>query len=143
MFKGLKEKLTGGAKRLSGRTDLLEAVCAGAALVAAADGNIDDSEIEATAKAVMANETLNTAFDARAIEGCIARMIDRANGGRVGKVGLYKEIEDVAGNRDDGEIVLLTAMDIADADGNMDADERAVLDKIAAKVGLKLSDYDA
>ena len=142
MFKGLKEKLTGGAKRLSGRTDLLEAVCAAAALVAAADGTVDDSEIEATAKAVSSNETLNTAFGANEIEGCIQRMLDRANGGRVGKMGLYGEITDVAGSMEDGEIVLLTAMDIADADGTVDDAEKAVLEKIASKLGLKLSNYD-
>jgi tellurite resistance protein TerB len=143
MFKGLKEKLSGSAKRMSGRTDLLEAVCAGAALVAAADGDIDDAEVEATIKAVTANETLNTAFAANAINGCIERMLDRANGGRVGKLGLYKEIEDVAGNAEEGEIVLLTAMDIADADGSVDPSEKAVLEKIASKLGLKLSNYDA
>jgi len=142
MLKGLKEKLSGGAKRMSGRTDLLEAVCAAAALVAAADGSVDDSEINATAKAVTANETLNTAFSAREIEGSIQRMLDRANGGRVGKMGLYKEIGDVADNAEDGEIVLLTAMDIADADGEVSPEEKAVLEKIAGKLGLKLSNYD-
>lgn len=142
MFKGLKDKLSGGAKRMSGRTDLLEAVCAAAALVAAADGTVDDSEIDATAKAVTANETLNTAFSPREIEGSIQRMLDRANGGRVGKMGLYKEIDDVAGNAEDSEIVLLTAMDIADADGEVSPEETAVLEKIAGKLGLKLSNYD-
>lgn len=142
MFKGLKDKLSGGAKRMSGRTDLLEAVCAGAALVAGADGNIDDSEVEATAKAVVANETLNTAFSPREIEGCIQRMLDRANGGRVGKMGLYNEITDVASSAEDAEIVLLTAMDIADADGSVDPEETVVLEKIAGKLGLKLSNYD-
>ena len=142
MFKGLKEKLSGGAKRMSGRTDLLEAVCAAAALVAAADGEIDDAEVDATAQAVTANETLNTAFSAREIEGSIQRMLDRANGGRVGKMGLYKEIEDVAGSAEEGEIVLLTAMDIADADGDVSPEEKTVLEKIAGKLGLKLADYD-
>lgn len=141
MFKGLKDKLTGGAKRLSGRTDLLEAVCSGAALVAAADGTIDDDEIEATIKAVTSNETLNTAFGANEINGCIERMIDRANGGRVGKMGLFKEIDDIAGNSEDGEIVLLTAMDIADADGDVSPEETAILEKIAGRVGLKLANY--
>lgn len=141
MFKALKAKLDGSAKRLSGRTDLLEAVCAGAALVAAADGSIDDSEIEATIKAVTANETLNTAFGANEINGCIERMLDRANGGRVGRMGLMKEIDDIAGNQEDGEVVLLTAMDIADSDGEVDPEETAVLEKIAGRLGLKMANY--
>ena len=141
MFRGLKERLSGGAKRMSGRTDLLEAVTAGAALVAAADGKIEADEIEATAKAVMSNETLITAFSPKEIEGSIQRMIDRANGGRVGQMGLYKEIDDISGVSDDAEVVLLTAMDIADADGSVDPAETAVLEKIAGRCGHKLSSY--
>ncbi|MCG7492405.1 tellurite resistance TerB family protein [Thalassobius sp. Cn5-15] len=143
MFGKLKEKLSGGAKRMSGRTDLLEAVCASAALVAAADGDIDDIEIEATANAVTANKVLKDSFSTREIEACIDSMLARAQGRRVGKIGLWKEIEDVAGNHEDSEIVLLTAMDIADADGEVDPAEIKVLEKLADKLSLKLSDYDA
>ncbi|APZ53718.1 tellurite resistance TerB family protein [Salipiger abyssi] len=141
MLAKLKERLSGGANRLQGRTDLLEAVCASAALVAAADGSIDDSEIEGAVKAVTANEALNTAFDARQIEGCMQRMLDRAGGGRVGQMTLMKELDDIASNTDDAEMVLLTAMDIADADGTVDETERAMIDKIAKRLGLKAESY--
>lgn len=140
MFAALKTKLTSGAKRMQGKTDMLEAVCAASALVAAADGSIEDSEIEAMAKAVSANEILNTAFSAREIEGSITRMIDRANGGRVGQMGLYREIEEVAADPD-AELVLMAALDIAEADGAIDDKETAVLEKVATKLGLKLSSY--
>lgn len=141
MLAKLKERLAGGKNRLAGRTDLLEAVCAMSALVAAADGSIDDSEVEASIKAVTSSEALNTAFDARAIEGCMNRMIDRANGGRVGRIGLSKEIEDIKANPDDAEIVLLTGLDVAEADGNIDEQEMAVLRKVAGQLGLKLENY--
>lgn len=142
MLKMLQEKLSGGANRLQGRTDLLEAVCAASALVAAADGTIDDNEIDATVKAVTSNEALNTAFQARQIEGCIQRMLERAQGGRVGQMGLYKELDDVAPNADDSELVILTALDVADADGSVDEEEHKVLEKIASRLGLKLSNYE-
>lgn len=141
MLKALKNKLSGGANRLQGRTDLLEAVCAAAALVAAADGSVDDSEISATVTAVTANEALNTAFDARQIEGAIQRMLDRAGGGRVGRMNLMKELDDISGNSDDAETCLLTALDIADADGEMDDDEKRVIADIAKRLGLNLSTY--
>lgn len=141
MLAKLKERLSGGANRLQGRTDLLEAVCASAALVAAADGSIDDSEIEGSVKAVTANEALNTAFDARQIEGCMQRMLDRAGGGRVGQMNLMKELDDIATNADDAEMVLLTAMDIADADGEVDPSEMDMIDKIAKRLGLKAESY--
>ncbi|MEM7602858.1 MAG: TerB family tellurite resistance protein [Verrucomicrobiota bacterium] len=142
MFKNIQAKLMGGAKRMSGRTDMLEAVCAACAWTAAADGSIDDSEIDQSVKAVTSNETLNTAFGAREIEGCMERMIDRANGGRMGIRGLQKEIEDIKSNAEDAEMVLLAAMDVADADGNMDDDEVKVLEKIAKLLGLNFANYD-
>ncbi len=141
MLGKLKERLSGGANRLQGRTDLLEAVCASAALVAAADGSVDDSEIEATIKAVTANEALNTAFDARQIEGSMQRMLDRASGGRVGQMNLMKELDDINSSSEDAEMVFLTALDIADADGEIDKSERAMIDKIAKRLGVNASSY--
>ncbi|MFV1627972.1 tellurite resistance TerB family protein [Phaeobacter sp. JH203A] len=141
MLGKLKERLSGGANRLQGRTDLLEAVCASAALVAAADGSVEDSEIEATIKAVTANEALNTAFDARQIEGCMQRMLDRAGGGRVGQMNLMKELDDINGNTDDSEMVFLTALDIADADGEIDPGEQAMIEKIAKRLGINAASY--
>ncbi|MGR3440820.1 TerB family tellurite resistance protein [Salipiger abyssi] len=38
-------------------------------------------------------------------------------------------------------MVLLTAMDIADADGTVDETERAMIDKIAKRLGLKAESY--
>lgn len=139
MFGKLKEKLAGGAKRLQGRTDLLEAVCAASALVAAADGTIEDSELEATVKSVTANENLRLAFKPQEIEICIDKMLERANGGRVGKMNLYKELSEIP--TEDGEMVLLSALDVADADGDIDEDEMKVLNKIAAQYGLKVDAY--
>lgn len=141
MLGKLKERLSGGANRLQGRTDLLEAVCASAALVAAADGSVDDSEIEATIKAVTANEALNTAFDARQIEGSMQRMLDRASGGRVGQMNLMKELDDINSSSEDAEMVFLTALDIADADGEIDKSEQAMIEKIAKRLGVNASSY--
>lgn len=142
MFAKLKDRLTSGASRLNGRTDLLEAVCASAALVAAADGSIDDNEVDATIVAVSSNANLAAAFDSRTIEQTINTMLDRAQAGRAGRSGLYKEIDDVASNPEDAELVLLTAMDIADADGEVDAAETAVINKIANKLRLDPAKYD-
>jgi len=139
MFAKMAEKLAGGAKRMQGRTDLLEAVCASAALVAAADGDIDDSEIEAALKAVKANENLRLAFKETEIGICMDKMLDRANGGRVGRMNLMKEIGEIP--EADGEMVLLAALDIAEADGDIDDDEMKVIAKIAGVFGLKAEAY--
>ncbi|WP_416358198.1 TerB family tellurite resistance protein [Aureimonas phyllosphaerae] len=139
MLASLKQKLLGGASRLSGRTDALEAVCAAAALVAAADGDIAEKEIAATLKAIKANASLAAAFDARTIETVAQRMLDRAEGGRVGRMGLYKEIEQISADAEIAELVLLAAVDVSEADGTIQEAERKVLEEVAKRLGLSLA----
>ncbi len=97
--KKTKDNLAAGLNRANGRTDVLEAVGAACALVAAADGDISDDEVEATVKAVTSNESLRKAFDAKLIEGVINRALERAKGGRVGQMGLKKELRADVGAR--------------------------------------------
>ena len=136
MFKSL---VGDKAKKFSGKTDFLEAVCAASALVATADGDLDDSELLAAVAAVKSNAALSGAFDARAIETTMDKMCSRSVG-RVGKAGLFKEIEDIKADHDMGETVLLVALDVADS-GGISAEEKAVLAKIASTVGLDLAKY--
>ena len=63
-------------QKFSGRTDFLEATCAAAALIAAADGEIEDAEVDATVKAVKANKALAQGFDQQTIDKTINAMLD-------------------------------------------------------------------
>ena len=141
MFAKLKEKLSGSVNKYSGRKDFLEAVCAASALVAAADGDVSDAEVDKTVKAITSNAQLSAAFKTAEIERTADAMLKRAQGGRVGRAGLYKEIEDIKADHDMGETVLLSALDVADH-GGIDAKEREVLAKIASTLGLNLANYD-
>jgi len=141
MFAKLKEKLSGSVNKYSGRKDFLEAVCAASALVAAADGDVSDAEVEQTVKAITSNAQLSAAFKTAEIERTADAMLKRAQGGRVGRAGLYKEIEDIKADHDMAETVLLSALDVADH-GGIDAKEREVLAKIASTLGLNLANYD-
>ena len=130
--------------RVAGKTDILEAGAALGALVAGADGNIGDDEQAACVKALKTNSVVTAAFQSFAIETAVAKEFDKADGGsRSGKLALWKEIDDVAarGDRAICEFVLVTGMDVADK-GGRDAAETAVLEKAAAKFGLKLADYE-
>jgi tellurite resistance protein len=140
-LKGFKDKLTGASARMSGRTDALEAICAAAALVAAADGDIEDAEVEATTKAVSTNPTVSGAFSPAQINQSIDKMLKRAESGRAGRMGLYKEIEDIASDHELSELVLLTALDIADSDGELEPEEQKVIEKIGQKLGLDARKY--
>lgn len=133
------KKAEAAVQKFSGRTDFLEAVCAGAALVAAADGEIEDAEVTATVKAVKANKALATGFDPQTIDKTINTMLDRAGGGRVGRAGLRKEIMEVAKDAEMAEAVVLTMLDVAEADGEVEPAEQKLLESIAKDLGIDLN----
>jgi tellurite resistance protein len=139
MLQTFKNALGDRAKKFSGKTDFLEAVCAASALVAAAEGDIDDSEAAAAMSAVTSNAALSSAFDARQIERTLDTMFGRAKG-RVGKAGLLKEISESAKDKDMAETILLVALDVADS-GGISQPEKDVLAKIATECGLDLNKY--
>lgn len=135
MFGKLKARLSSGANRFSGNTDFLEAVCASAALVAAADGDISDDEVAMASKTVKSNTVLAGAFKPAQIEHAIDGMLNRVAAGRTGRMGVFKELSDI----DDPEMretVYLTALDVAEADGEVCGKERDMLDKIAKNLGV-------
>lgn len=137
MLGKLKEKLTGGAQRMSGRTDLLEAIAAACALVAAADGTIDDGEVTAMINGLSNHAVLGAAFSPREIEAVADKMLARANTGRSGRAGLVKEIEEAKAKSEtsDLEMIVLIALDVAD-DGGIDDAEMAVIEKIGKTLGV-------
>lgn len=138
MFGFLKSKAKDSVQKFSGQTDFLEAVCAAAALIAAADGEIEDSEITATKKAVLANKALSAGFDNRVIEQTIDKMLDRAGGGRVGRAGLWTEIEEAASKPEMAEAIVCTALDVSESDGQIEPQEQAVLDRLAKTLRVDL-----
>lgn len=144
---GIFGKIFGKAEatvnRVAGRSDLLEAMCAGAALAAASDGNIDDKEILDAIQVVVNNETVGKAFGQPQIEQAMNKQIARANGGFSGKAALWKEIGDVARNPDDAEAVYLIVLDVVHSDGKVEAPEQAVLDKLAKTLSINPAQYAA
>lgn len=139
MFGVFKKRAETVVSKFNGRTDYLEATCAAAALIASADGEIEDNEVKATVKAVKANKALANGFDQNAIEACINKMLDRAGGGRVGRAGLWDEIREVAKDPEMAQAVVLTALDVAEGDGEMEPAEKTVLDRLAKEMSVDLN----
>lgn len=137
MLGKLKKSLLGSVNRYSGNTDFLEAICAANALVIYADGNVDDIELEAAMKSIEANPTLQSCFNSRQVTQMMDKMLKRAEGGRVGRMGLYNEIEDVAKDPDMSQAVMLAALDVADNDG-ISPEEEEVLKKISSKLNVNM-----
>ena len=132
------QKAEAAVQKFSGRTDFLEATCAAAALTAGADGEIEDSEVTATVKAVKANKALANGFDGPTIERTINTMLDRASGGRVGRAGLRREIMEVAKDAEMAEAVIMAALDVAEADGEIEPAEQKFLEGLAKDMGVDL-----
>lgn len=142
---GLFSKFTGSlknkAQKINGRMDALEAVCAACAYVAAADGDVSDDEVATTITTIQNNTILSGAFTTQQIEKCADAMINRARGGRSGRLGLKKEIQDIANDHEIAEIVFVAALDVADH-GDIDEKEKKVLIDIASMLGVNAKDYD-
>ena len=143
MFKKLTERLTGGAKKLSGKTDLLEGIAAMAALVAVADGEIEDSEVESALNALTTHATLGEAFSSAQIEQAFDKQLKRAKGGMAGKLALKREIEEAKSKNaaDELEMAFVIAIDVASSDGQIESEEKKVLEDIGKRLGLNLSSY--
>jgi tellurite resistance protein len=143
MFSFLKGKAEEASKRLTGRTDALEAAGSAIALIAAADGSISDSEIDHGLTVAKSSKILSGAFTNTQIEEAVEKQLRRA-GDRIGRAGLWREIDECAKLPADirGDIFLI-GVEVADEGGKGDIApaERTVLKELASKLGVNPSSY--
>lgn len=140
---GFKKKFNNaaeGAKKLQ-KKDLMEAICAAAVLVAFADGELEDSEVKALQEIVQNQEALQP-FGAE-VGQAIDRYVGKVKAGKtVGRVQLMNEIKDVKADEDERTTVFAIAVDIANADGEVEPAELDVLKKIGAVLNVRLQDFE-
>ncbi|WP_331253421.1 TerB family tellurite resistance protein [Aeromonas hydrophila] len=85
----------------------------------------------------------------KALEGFGHELTDTVNrfterlkaGYRVARVEILREIEEVKGNRQEAEDVLVTMLTIAEADGEIEEAEQKELTTVADRLGLRIADY--
>jgi len=143
---GMFKKLKGAGADLANKSikaenkDLMEAMVCAAALIAYADGELEDEEVEKISKIIDSSKALaafgnepHQYFD----EQCKALEASY----RMGRLDVMKEIADCKGNKDEAEMVLIMAIEVAFADGELEPDEEKELKVIATKLGLRLEDY--
>lgn len=145
---GFLDKLKGMGSKLAeaaipaDNTDLMEGMVAAGTLVAYADGDCSDEEVTTIQAILNSSEQLKSFGNQPSayFDACCDK-IEASK--RMGKVDLMKEIKDVAdaGKEEDNVRVLIMAIEVADADDNIDEDEMEVLGKIAKTLGLSLNDY--
>ena len=143
MFGKLKEKLAGASNRLNGKTDLLEGICAAAVLTAAADGDLSDDEGAVALDRLLNHEAISVSFSATQIETAFDKQVKRAKQGMSGRLGLRREVEEVKAKSttEDCEMLLMIAIDVAAADGDIGAKEMGALKTIGQALGLDPARY--
>ena len=141
---GFMKKLKGTFANLASTSvkaenkDLMEAMVAGACLVAYADGELSSEEVSTVRSIVGSSDQLKVFGDEpmQLFDGYCDKMEASA---RMGKLDLLKEVSDAQG--DEKPRVLIMAIEVADADNNIDDDEMAMLKTIAGKLSLNLADF--
>lgn len=120
--------------------DLMEAIVAGAIIVAYADGDCSPEELTKLQGIIESNDSL-LHFGSE-----IGATIDKYSamyeaGARLAKAKLMKEIKDVSSSEEEKLEAFLIAVEIADADGDIDETEYAMLKEIGKAFGLNPDTY--
>lgn len=141
MFASIKARFANKAARSMNKATMV-ATCHALGRVVYADGTVDDAELE-RAMTIFRNNPKLAAFG-----GDSNREFDRVldafkDSARMGRVAANRAIADFAAGAsiEDKEDLLISCLDMGEADGTFDGDEKAVCEEIATMLGLKLSNY--
>lgn len=120
--------------------DLMEAIVAGAVLVAYADGDCSDDELQKLQGIIESNDNLKH-FGSE-----IGVTLDKfcsmyESGARLAKSKLMKELADVQADEEQKIEAFIIAIEIADSDGEIDEAEHAMLKEIGKQFGLNPETY--
>jgi tellurite resistance protein len=120
--------------------DILEAYCAGGALMATADGQVEDSEKSKVIRILVSSKDLKGLFDASVVERTFDNYAKKAVDS-AGRQELIEEFDDLKRMGDSQKLrdrIFLFCKDVAKADGEIEPTEQKRLDVIA-----RLLDVDA
>ncbi len=143
---GFMKKVKGAGADLAtksikaGNKDLMEAMVCSAALMAFADGELEEAEV-VKIQAILDGSKALEAFGVEVGQAFDKQCKVLEASYRMGRLTVMREIEDCKSNKEDAEMVLIMAIEVAFADGEMEPAEEKELNAIAAKLGLRLTDY--
>lgn len=123
-------------KQYQGDTVFLNATAAACANVTAADGKIDDDEIDAAISGMLSKDELKAAFSPATIESAVSEALNRAKS-RSGRMENLRAIQAMAVRpAEQRQDVFLIAADVADQGGSIGNEEDVVLTTIAKELSL-------
>ena len=121
-------------------SELAKAVVASGIFIAAADGNIDEDEVQNIKDIISGKENLK-AFIPEASKWADDFALLITKSAYTGKLELLRIIGEVKANRENAENVMAAAMDVAVADGKIEESEQKAITKIAEVLGLNPKDF--
>lgn len=143
-LKAAKDSLNADLQRRVGRfknETFLKATMASAALIVAADGKIEDSEVEATAEFINTHPALSC-FEPAEKQALFEAYVKKA-GSVMSKIELMGYVSKAKGNTEMATTVIEVAVALAAADGDVADSEKKAIEKIAVTLGLDPSAYSA
>lgn len=136
-----RSKLTAEASKFKNRA-FMEAVVNGCALVAAADGNIDATEKQKMAGFLERADELKHFEMRQVIEVFQKAAADFEFDHMIGKASALKVIGKIKSNEDQARLLVRVVCAIGAADGNFDAQEKAMVTDMARELGLNPDDFE-
>lgn len=146
----LKSALSSGAKELNkeyGKSEnFLDAVCASCALVAYADGTLEDSEKKKAMEVLTGHTQLAALYQRAQIENALNSALSHAQTAS-GKQELARELDRVLSlpnGTQMAEDVYLVALDVASSNAHhsIGEDEQKVLDRLAKRLNVDPSKFE-
>lgn len=126
-------RFSGTAKRIENK-DLLEAAVAISVLAMNADGEVKPEEEEMALTLIQSHDCL-AAFPAEEIEEMFVKFCKKVKT-ISGRAQLMDEIRDVKSDATEKRDVFLIGLDVVMADGELGAEERTVMTRIAGALGI-------
>jgi len=149
-FNALKQAFASGAKELNkeyGKTkDFLNAVCSSCALIAYADGTLEDSERKKAMEVLTGHTQISALYPRTEIEGALNSALSHATTAS-GKQELARALDRVLGNpngREMADDVYLVAVDVASSNshGKPGDDETRVLERLAKRLNVDATKFE-
>lgn len=121
--------------------EFLEAVVAGCALVAAANGKIDESEKETMAGFIQRNEALKV-FDMAQVIASFNKFTGNFEfNAMVGKAEALRAVHKIKANDEAARLLIRVCCAIGMVDGDFDQSEKRVIKEICLELGLSPSEF--
>lgn len=122
--------------------DFMEAVVAGCAMVAAADGNISAEEKRKMTGFIQQSDELKV-FEMSKVIASFDSVVQKFDfDPEIGRAEALKTINKLSKKPDAARLLVRVCCAIGSADGDFDADERAVCRTICNELGLNPADFD-